>query len=214
MTITWPPRVMWRKHEDDAEPEATEETPADEPDEDDPKDLDVEPRDEHQDDEPEWHQLPPEVHHHHYYYAGPGTQPDTGQGAPLRAPVPPITRRSVRASWAALTPWQRFILRNAACAGAGAWGPGLFTGDWDAGLPQKVMVVMDSVAAGTNEATSPFIIGGLILLGSAMAGGIIVGFIDRCFARVLPAFCRLARFTVHIPVASAAVAVLLFTTAR
>ncbi|WP_033226248.1 MULTISPECIES: hypothetical protein [unclassified Streptomyces] len=199
----WPPRVPWRRHKDDDQAEGAAASDADE-------DLP-----ELEGDEPDWFRVQKtaapqapdpdtyEVHHHYY---------GTGQEPPARAGEgtgPGRNRSSLTAWWVSLTPLQRFILHNGAAATAGAWSWGLFTAQWNTGLPQWTLAVMHDAAASSNEPTTPFIVGGGVMLIAAVAGGAITAFVEKWLYR-LPSFCAAVRFLTHIPVASAGIAVLLF----
>jgi hypothetical protein len=197
-----PPRLPGRRHKDDDQAEGQTAADAGE----DPPGPEG--------DEPDWFrvqntadpQAPGPVAHevHNYYY---------GTGQELSAPVEWTgqghNRGSLTAWWAALTPLQRFILHNGSAATAGACGWGLFTAQWDTGLPQWTLAVMHDAAASSNEPTTPFIVGGVVILLAAVVGGAITAFVERWLYR-LPTFCAAVRFLTHIPVASAGIAVLLF----
>ncbi|MFD6968784.1 hypothetical protein [Streptomyces sp. NPDC059949] len=201
----WPPRTPWRRHNNDqaeapGAAEAGEEThdPAG--------------------DAPDWYRvqkttdpLTPDPGtyevHNHYYGSGPDTPaPSAGEGpGPSR-----INRGSLTAWWASRTPWQRFILHHGSAAAAGAWGWGMLTARWDIGLPQWTLALMHDAAASSNEPSTPFIAGAGVILLAAVVGGGITAFVERWLYR-LPSFCAAVRFLTHVPVASAGIAVLLFS---
>ncbi|MFD0437152.1 chromosomal replication initiator protein DnaA [Streptomyces chartreusis] len=201
---TWPPRVPWRRRKDDDQAESPAAADADE-------DL---PGSEGEG--PDWFRVrktadpmapdpdPYEVHNHYY-----------GTGQELSAPAgegtgPGRNRSSLTAWWASLTPLQRFILHNGAAATVGAWSWGVFTAQWNTGLPQWTLAVMHDAAASSNEPSTPFIVGGGVILIAAVVGGGISAFVEKWLYR-LPSFCAAVRFLTHIPVASAGIAVLLFS---
>ncbi|MFI0742506.1 hypothetical protein ACH4PU_31180 [Streptomyces sp. NPDC021100] len=73
--------------------------------------------------------------------------------------------------WAGRTPWQRFVLRNAVAAAAGAWTYGAFTAAWDKGLPQLVLGWMNDMAASKDHGPVGPIMLGLIATGAFTAVG-------------------------------------------
>ncbi|MFI6689309.1 hypothetical protein [Streptomyces sp. NPDC050485] len=200
--VPWPPYAPRRRNKVDA-PTVT-----------DPGDEGQEPVH----DKPDWFrvqkkadpQVPdPGAHevHNHYYGSGPDTlAPPADEGTGPRR----INRSSLTSWWASLTPWQRFILHNGSAAAVGAWGGGMLTARWDTGLPQWTLAVMHDAAASSNEPTTPFIVGAGVILLAAIAGGAITSFVEKWLHR-LPSFCAAVRFLTHIPVASAGIAVLLFS---
>ncbi|MFJ5850519.1 hypothetical protein [Streptomyces sp. NPDC092903] len=199
----WPPRVSRRRRKDD---DQTEDPAAADEDEDLPGP---------QDDEPDWFrarksadpQTPnPDTYEVHNHYYGTDQEPSATAGERIGAGR---NRSSLTAWWASHTPLQRFILHNGSAAAAGAWTWGAFTTQWDTGLPQWTLAVMHDAAAGSNEPTAPFIIGGGVMLLAAVVGGGISAFVEKWLYR-LPSFCAAVRFLAHIPVASAGIAVLLF----
>lgn len=199
----WPPRVSRRRRKDDDQTKGPAAADGDE-DISDP-----------QDDEPDWFRVrksadpePPnpdtyEVHNHYYVT---GQEPSAPAGEVIG---PGRNRSSLTAWWASHTPLQRFILHNGSAAAAGAWSWGVFTAQWDFGLPQWTLTVMHDATVGSNEPFVPFIIGGGVMLLAAVVGGGITAFVERWLYR-LPSFCAAVRFLTHIPVASAGIAVLLF----
>ncbi|ODA69797.1 hypothetical protein [Streptomyces sp. AVP053U2] len=207
---TGPPRVPWRRRKDDDQAEEAGGPAAADTDEDLPGS---------EGEGPDWFRVrktadpqtpdpdPYEVHNHYYgtgqelsVPAGEGTGP-AGRGR---------NRSSLTAWWASLTPLQRFILHNGAAATAGAWSWGVFTAQWNTGLPQWTLAVMHDAAASSNEPSTPFIVGGGVILIAAVVGGGISAFVEKWLYR-LPSFCAVVRFLTHIPVASAGIAVLLFS---
>ncbi|MEU0352954.1 hypothetical protein ABZ302_40060 [Streptomyces sp. NPDC006237] len=201
---TWPPRVPWRRRNDDDQAEGPAAADADE-------DL---PRPEG--DGPDWFRVrkttdplapDPDTYevHNHYYGTGQELSAPAGEGAGRG-----LNRSSLTAWWASLTPLQRFILHNGSAATAGAWSWGVFTAQWNTGLPQWTLAVMHDAAASSNEPSTPFIVGGGVILIAAIVGGGISAFVEKWLYR-LPSFCAAVRFLTHIPVASASIAVLLFS---
>ncbi|WP_420082877.1 hypothetical protein ACN6AT_39160 (plasmid) [Streptomyces sp. JL4002] len=203
----WPPRPSSRRRKDDDQAEGTDAADADE-------DL-AGPEGEG----PDWFRVrktadpqapdsdPYEVHNHYY---GAGQEPSASAGEGTGPAGPGRNRSSLTAWWASLTPLQRFILHNGAAATAGAWSWGVFTAQWNTGLPQWTLAVMHDAAASSNEPSTPFIVGGGVILLAAVVGGGISAFVERWLYR-LPSFCAAVRFLTHIPVASAGIAVLLFS---
>ncbi|MGD1220677.1 hypothetical protein AB9Q10_19860 [Streptomyces krungchingensis] len=208
---TWPPRVPWRRRKDDDQAEGAAGAAVE-----DAKDEDLTgPEGEG----PDWFRVrktadpqapdpdPFEVHNHYY---GTGQEPSAPAGEGPRPAGPGRNRSSLTAWWASLTPLQRFILHNGAAATAGAWSWGVFTAQWNTGLPQWTLAVMHDAAASSNEPSTPFIVGGGVILLAAVVGGGISAFVEKWLYR-LPSFCAAVRFLTHIPVASAGIAVLLFS---
>jgi hypothetical protein len=207
---TWPPRVPWRRGKDDDQAEGAGGPEAADADEDLPG-----PEGEG----PDWFRVrktadpqapdpdPYEVHNHYY---GTSQEPAPPAGERPGPAGPGRNRSSLTAWWASLTPLQRFILHNGAAATAGAWSWGVFTTQWNTGLPQWTLAVMHDAAASSNEPSTPFIVGGGVILLAAVVGGGISAFVERWLYR-LPSFCAAVRFLTHIPVASAGIAVLLFS---
>ncbi|MFE3166754.1 hypothetical protein [Streptomyces sp. NPDC059224] len=207
---TWPPRVPWRRRKEDDLTEGAEGPAVANAGEDLPG-----PGDEG----PDWFRVrktadpqatdpyPYEVHNHSY---GTGQEPSAPAGEGTGLVGRGRNRSSLTAWWASLTPLQRFILHNGAAATAGAWSWGVFTAQWDTGLPQWTLAVMHDAAASSNEPSTPFIVGGGVILLAAVVGGGISAFVEKWLYR-LPSFCAAVRFLTHIPVASAGIAVLLFS---
>ncbi|WND40596.1 hypothetical protein RI578_40605 (plasmid) [Streptomyces sp. BB1-1-1] len=192
----WPPRISRRRRKGDDQAE-------------DPAAADAEG------DGPDWFRVrksadpqasDPDTYEVHNHYYGTGQEPSASAG---ERTGPGRNRSSLTAWWASLTPLQRFILHNGSAATAGAWSWGVFTAQWDAGLPQWTLAVMHDAAASSNEPSTPFIVGGGVILLAAVVGGGISAFVERWLYR-LPSFCAAVRFLTHIPVASAGIAVLLF----
>lgn len=117
--------------------------------------------------------------------------------------------------WAGRTSWQRFVLRNAAAAAAGAWTYGAFTAGWDKGLPQLVLGWMDNMATEFREPVGPIMLG-LIATGAFTAvGNRIYRFIVRIFSEdgsfaATPAGRIIRWLLVSIPFSSGFAAVCLF----
>ncbi|WP_331731792.1 hypothetical protein [Streptomyces sp. NBC_00073] len=200
----WPPRVPWRRHKDNDQVEAPAAT------------ADGEDAPQPEGDQPDWYRVQKtddpqapgpgtyEVHNHYY-----GT--DQASSAPaVQGAGRSRNRGSLTAWWASLTPLQQFILHNGSAATAGAWGWGMFTAQWNTGLPQWTLAVMHDAAASSTEPTTPFIVGGGVILLAAVGGGAITASVEKWLYR-LPSFCAAVRFLTHIPVASAGIAVLLFS---
>lgn len=135
--------------------------------------------------------------------------------SPWRPPAPPVRERTREAlyDWfQRRTRKQLFVLRNASAALTGAYGYGLFTGQWDTGIQQTVLTWMVSADASSTSPATPLLLGGCVVLAAVVAGGVVDGFLSRCF-RAVPALCNAIRWAVvSVPVTSAFVAVLLFTT--
>ncbi|MFE2274871.1 hypothetical protein ACFXB4_37330 [Streptomyces lavendulae] len=204
---TWRPGVSWRRRKDDDQaegpdaPNANEDLPGPEV------------------GEPDWFRVrktadphapgpdPYEVHNHYY---GTGQEPSAPVGERNGPAGPGRNRTSLTTWWASLTPMQRFILHNGSAATAGAWGWGLLTGQWDTGLPQWTLAVMHDAAASSDEPSTPFFVGGGVILLAAVCGGIVTAFVERWLYR-LPSFCAAVRYLTHVPAASAGIAVLLYS---
>ncbi|MFF6979498.1 hypothetical protein ACFZAV_17505 [Streptomyces sp. NPDC008343] len=200
----WPPHVSWRRRKDD---DPSEDPVAADADEDLPG-LEGDGLDWFRVRKTADPQAPdPDIYEVHNHYYGTGQEPSApaGQGT-----VAGRNRTSLTAWWASLTPSQRFILHNGSAATAGAWSWGVFTAQWDTGLPQWTLAVMHDAAASSNEPSTPFIVGGGVILLAAVVGGAVTAFVERWLYR-LPSFCAAVRFLTHIPVASAGIAVLLFS---
>ncbi|WP_053679996.1 hypothetical protein [Streptomyces sp. XY66] len=200
----WPPRVSWRRRKDDdqaggpAAADADEDLPG--PEGDGPDWFRVRKTDDPQAPDPDTYEV-----HNYYYGTGQEQSAPAGEGS-----GPGRNRSSLTAWWASLTPSQRFILHNGSAATVGAWSWGVFTAQWDTGLPQWTLAVMHDAAASSNEPSTPFIVGGGVILLAAVVGGAVTAFVERWLYR-LPSFCAAVRFLTHIPVASAGIAVLLFS---
>lgn len=197
----WPPRVSRRRRKDDdqAQGPATEDGDEDLPGP--------------EGDGPDWIRVrksadpqAPDLYEVHNHYYGTGQEPSASAG---EGTGPGRNRSSLTTWWTSLTPLQRFILHNGSAATAGAWSWGVFTAQWNTGLPQWTLAVMHDAAASSNEPIPPFIVGGGVILLAAIVGGGISAFVERWLYR-LPSFCAAVRFLTHIPVASAGIAVLLF----
>ncbi|MFE9121530.1 hypothetical protein [Streptomyces sp. NPDC007172] len=203
----WPPRTSWPRRKGDDQPEGPDAADAD----------DHLPGPEGG--EPDWFRVrktadpqapdrdPYEVHNHYY---GTGQEPSAPAGERSGPAGPGRNRTSFTTWWASLTPLQRFILHNGSAAAAGAWGWGLLTGQWSTGLPQWTLAVLHDAAAGSTEPSTPFIVGGGVILLAAVADGIVAAFVERWLYR-LPSFCAAVRYLTHIPAASAGIAVLLYS---
>ncbi|MCX4792592.1 hypothetical protein OG369_43230 [Streptomyces sp. NBC_01221] len=203
----WPPRAPWHRHQNGDQREAPVVTDADEnvkkPEGDEPDWFRIQKTDDQQVPDPGTYEV-----HNHYYGSGPDSvAPPAGEGTGPRR----INRSSLTAWWASLTPWQRFILHNGSTAAVGARGWGMFTAQWDTGLPQWTLTVMHDAATSSNEPSTPLIVGGGMVLLAAVIGGGITTFMEKWLHR-LPSFCVAVRFLTHVPVASAGIAVLLFST--
>ncbi|MEU0214094.1 hypothetical protein ABZ281_02860 [Streptomyces sp. NPDC006265] len=201
----WPPRVPWRRHKDDDQGEgpaaaAAVDEGAAQPEADQPDWYRVQKTDDPQAADPGTYEV-----HNHYYGTGQDSSAPAVQGASRSR-----NRGSLTAWWASLTPLQQFILHNGSAATAGAWGWGMFTAQWNTGLPQWTLAVMHDAAAGSTEPSTPFIVGGGVVLLAAVVGGGVTAFVEKWLYR-LPSFCIAVRFLTHIPVASAGIAVLLFS---
>ncbi|MFI1648081.1 hypothetical protein ACH4XT_14245 [Streptomyces avidinii] len=200
----WPPRVPWRRHPNNDQAEGTAAAATDDdhpqPAGDQPDWYRVQKTDDPQAPDPGTYEV-----HNHYYGTGQDSTAPAGEGFGRSR-----NRGSLTTWWASLTPLQRFILHNGSAATAGAWGWGLFTAQWNTGLPQWTLAVMHDAAAGSTEPSTPFIIGGGVALLAAVVGGGITAFVEKWLYR-LPSFCGVVRFLTHIPVASAGIAVLWFS---
>ncbi|WP_060880013.1 chromosomal replication initiator protein DnaA [Streptomyces scabiei] len=200
----WPPRVPWRRQEDNDQAEGPATAVGDDdlpqPEGDQPDWYRVQKTDDPQAPDPGTYEV-----HNHYYGTAQGSSAPAGEGAGWSR-----NRGSLTAWWASLTPLQRFILHNGSAATAGAWGWGMFTAQWNTGLPQWTLAVMHDAAAGSAEPSTPFIVGGGVVLLAAVVGGGITAFTEKWLYR-LPSFCAAIRFLTHIPVASAGIALLLFS---
>ncbi|WP_331729406.1 hypothetical protein OG592_43850 (plasmid) [Streptomyces avidinii] len=200
----WPPRVPWRRHKDNDQSEGPAAAAADEdalqPEGDQPDWYRVQKTGDPQAPDPDTYEV-----HNHYYGTGQDSSVPAGEWVGRRR-----NRSSLTAWWASLTPLQRFILHNGAAATVGAWGWGMFTAQWNTGLPQWTLAVMHDAAAGSTEPSTPFIVGGGVILLAAVVGGGITAFVEKWLYR-LPSFCAVVRFLTHIPVASAGIAVLWFS---
>lgn len=137
-----------------------------------------------------------------------------GSGKVLRR----VPRQSAPAAREALFDWwsrrdtrQRFVLNNGAAAAFGAYTPGLMNAQWDTGLPQTVLAWMHDADATYGGPATPLVLGCGSVLAAAILGGFVAGFFLRFFQAV-PTLCRVTHWLlVRVPVASAAVAVCLFT---
>ena len=69
----------------------------------------------------------------------------------------------------------------------------MFTAQWNTGLPQWTLAVMHDAAAGSTEPSTPFIVGGGVILLAAVVGGGITAFVEKWLYR-LPSFCAVVRF--------------------
>lgn len=200
----WPPRVPWRRHEDKDQAEGPAAAAGDDdlpqPESDQPDWYRVQKTDDPQAPDPGTYEV-----HNHYYGTGQDSSAPAGERAGRSR-----NRGSLTAWWASLTPLQRFILHNGSAATAGAWGWGMFTAQWNTGLPQWTLAVMHDAAAGSTEPSTPFIVGGGVIVLAAVVGGGITAFVEKWLYR-LPSFCAVVRFLTHIPVASAGIAVLWFS---
>lgn len=200
----WPPHVPWRRHKDNDQVEApaaaagNEDAPQMEGDQ--PDWYRVQKADDPQAPDPGTYEV-----HNHYYGTDQDAPAPAGEGFGRSR-----NRGSLTAWWASLTPLQRFILHNGSAATAGAWGWGLFTAQWNTGLPQWTLAVMHDAAASSTEPSTPFIVGGGVALLAALVGGGITAFVERWLYR-LPSFCGVVRFLTHVPVASAGIAILWFS---
>ncbi|MEU1158129.1 hypothetical protein ABZ369_34685, partial [Streptomyces sp. NPDC005918] len=199
----WPPRVPWRRRKDSDQADGPAAAAGDDlpqPEGDQPDWYRVQKTDDPQAPDPGTYEV-----HNHYYGTGQDSSSPAGEGAGRSR-----SRGSLTAWWASLTPLQRFILHNGSAATAGAWGWGMFTAQWNTGLPQWTLAVMHDAAAGSTEPSTPFVVGGGVLLLAAVVGGAVTAFVEKWLHR-LPSFCVVVRFLTHIPVASAGIAVLWFS---
>lgn len=148
-------------------------------------------------------------------------EPGDEEAEPSAAPRPGASRRGPRPRpqqsrealfdwWARRDARQRFVLTNGAAAACGAYGPGLLTYRWDVGLPQLVLSWMHDAATTSSSSSTPLVLGGLSVLGAAVGGGLVAGFVLR-FVQAVPTLCRITHWClVRVPVASAVIAVCLY----
>ncbi|MGC5562582.1 hypothetical protein ACPYPG_07020 [Streptomyces sp. FR-108] len=149
-------------------------------------------------------------------------EPDAEEGerpaAPRTSPARSVPRPRQQPSREALFDWwarrdarQRFVLTNGAAAACGAYGPGLLSYRWDLGLPQLVLSWMRDAAASSTSSSTPLVLGGLAVVGAAVGGGMAAGIVLR-FVQAVPTLCRITHWClVRVPVASAVLAVCLYT---
>jgi hypothetical protein len=131
-------------------------------------------------------------------------------GGSLQDSIGPA-RESLFEWWARRTARQRFILSHGSAAAFGAYGYGLMTAQWDVGLPQLVLSWMTAAATESEHASAPLILGGLVLLATAVIGGRLSAIAARWFHAV-PALVTTAHWAfVRVPVDSVLVAVLIFS---
>lgn len=210
----------WRLASPDTDPDPSEATPdsipetpdrgpdmrKDSPDApDDPDPADVDDHDDHDD-----HEAAVDEDQDDEPAAGP-LQPRR-RGLDWNPPPAPNVRQSAAEWWRGFSVANEFLLLNGSAVAAGTWGAGLFTGDWSTGIPQLTLTAMHDAAAESTSTSTPLILGGLIVLGSAIAGAAAAGFA----LRVVGASPSLARFVhwalVRVPVASTITGLCLYTT--
>lgn len=134
------------------------------------------------------------------------------RGLDWSPPQAPRARQSAAEWWLGFSVANSFLLLNGSAVAAGTWGAGLFTGDWSTGIPQLTLAAMHDAAAESTSTSTPLFLGGLIVLGSAIAGAAAAGFALRIVG-ASPTFARFVHWAlVRVPVASTLTALCLYTT--
>lgn len=199
------PATEREPHGPPAAAESTDDEGAPSDDNDDQPDEEAPPGDEPADNEPVPDAAP-----------GPGPTPGpvgTSKPAP-GAPVPAVgTRNSAPPAQALYDVWkrlddrQRFLARNGAAAGCGAFIPGLFGHGWHVGLPQLVVTWMQAAQADGTSTWTGLWFGGFVVLGAAVSGSTVIGILAR-FTQHVSTLYRVTHWClVRVPVASAITAV-------
>ncbi|MFE9764752.1 hypothetical protein ACFYPC_09515 [Streptomyces sp. NPDC005808] len=139
------------------------------------------------------------------------TAPRTSPARNVPRPRQQPSREALFDWWARRDARQRFVLTNGAAAACGAYGPGLLSYRWDLGLPQLVLSWMHDAATSSTSSSTPLVLGGLAVVGAAVGGGMAAGIVLR-FVQAVPTLCRITHWClVRVPVASAVIAVCLYT---